>query len=116
MKIIIDYRFTTLNEYIDTERANKFAAAKIKERDTHAAQLAANGKESFMVYPVKIVCHWFLKSTRTDPDNIAFGIKFILDGFVKAGLLKGDGWKFIKSITHEFSVDTQDYVIVYLEA
>lgn len=112
MKVTIDYRFTTLNEYIDAERTNKFAAVQIKKRETQVAQLAAGGLELRTPYPVEILCRWFTKSTRTDPDNIAFGIKFILDGFVKSGLLKDDSWKFIKSITHEFNESTQDYVIV----
>lgn len=112
MQVTIDYRFTTLNEYISAERANKFAASQIKKRETYAAELAASGKQLRTVYPVDVVFQWFVKSTRTDPDNIAFGAKFILDGFVKAGLLENDSWKFIKSISHEFNVSDDDYVIV----
>ncbi len=42
--------------------------------------------------------------TRTDPDNIAFAQKFVFDGLQESGVLRGDGWKDIRSIRHEFGV------------
>lgn len=116
MQINIDYRFTSLNDYISAERANRYAAAKIKETETEIARLSALNKSNrTLVYPVDINCTWFRKDARTDPDNISFGIKFILDGFVKAGLLKGDNWKFIKHIGHGFEISNYDYVIVDID-
>lgn len=112
MQVTIDYRFTSLNEYISAERANRFMAAEIKKRETEIARLSAIGYRPVTVYPVEIICQWFRQDQRTDPDNIEFAVKFILDGFVKAGLLKNDSWKFIKSISHEFDLASHDYVIV----
>ena len=51
---------------------------------------------------------WYRKDRRSDPDNIAGGIKFILDGLVKAGKLENDGWKQINSIVHKFEVDKEN--------
>lgn len=116
MQITIDHRFTTLNEYILAERGNRFAAAKIKEQETEVARLAALGHIFTPVsYPVIVNCQWFRRDKRTDPDNIQFGIKFILDGFVKAGVLAGDNWKFIKEINNHFSESNFDFVIVNIE-
>jgi len=113
MQITIDYKFTSLNDYIAAERTNRYIAADIKKRETEIARLSAIGKDTrTLFYPVEISCLWFRKDQRTDPDNIAFGIKFILDGFVKANLLKGDNWKFIKGIGHSFYLAEYDYVIV----
>ena len=56
-------------------------------------------------YPVEIHCCWRTADRRKDPDNIAAGIKFILDGLVKAGILRGDGFSEVSKITHEFTVD-----------
>ena len=44
-------------------------------------------------YPVRIEISWFLANQRRDPDNVSAGKKFILDALVKAGILRGDGWK-----------------------
>lgn len=115
MQITIDYKFTTLNEYIDAERSNKFAASVIKRRETEVAKLSSSGKRQLKAYPVDVTFQWFMSSTRTDPDNIAFAEKFILDGFVASGLLKDDSWKFIASLKHEFNKSEKDYVIVDIE-
>jgi len=46
---------------------------------------------------------WIEKDKRRDPDNIAAGgRKLILDGLVKAGVLKGDGWRFVGIWTDSF--------------
>lgn len=113
MQITIPYRFTSLNDYINAERSNKYAAAKIKEQETEAARLAALGHYFLPArYPVTVDCQWFRADRRTDPDNVQFAIKFILDGFVKAGVLLGDNWKYIKEINHHFSEAKSDSVIV----
>ena len=108
----MDYLFTTLNPYIDAERASLYMAAEIKKRETWMAKLLANGARQIKAYPVDIVFQWFCTSTRTDPDNIAFAQKFILDGLVKAEVLKDDSWKYIASLKHEFNKSDTDYVIV----
>lgn len=41
-------------------------------------------------------------------DNIAFAKKFILDALVKKGVLKDDGWKWVKGFTDEFFVDKKN--------
>lgn len=115
MQVTIEHRFTSLNEYILAERTSRFRAADIKKRETEIARLSVIGSRPIALYPVEIICQWFRTDQRTDPDNIEFAVKFILDGFVKAGLLKSDGWKFIKSISHEFTLASHDYVIVDIQ-
>ena len=46
---------------------------------------------------------------RTDPDNIAFQKKFILDGFVAAGLLSNDGWGEIAGWTEKFHIVKKEF-------
>lgn len=54
---------------------------------------------------VVITWEWLEKDKRRDPDNIAAGgRKLILDGLVAAGVLKGDGWKYVQSWTDRFNV------------
>jgi len=114
MIVTIDFRFTTLNEYILAERTHYRKAAAIKKSETEVARLAVLNKHAVSMYPLDVVCRWFRVNERTDPDNIAFGIKFILDGFVDAGVIAGDAWKHIRSIRHEFHTASYDYVVVEL--
>ena len=37
--IYFDYKFTTLNEYINAERSNRYKAAGIKQRETNYTYL-----------------------------------------------------------------------------
>lgn len=97
--------FTQLNDYIRVERANKFGAASIKENETARAEQACDGLPKLARYPVDVIFTWYREDRRTDPDNIGFAAKFVLDGMVKAGVLRDDGMTEIASITHRFKVD-----------
>lgn len=97
--------FTQLNDYIRVERANKFGAASIKENETARAERACDGLPKLARYPVDVTFTWYREDRRTDPDNIGFAAKFVLDGMVKAGVLRDDGMTEIASITHRFKVD-----------
>ena len=102
MKILLP-GFPTLNEYIQAERGNKHAAAAIKKESTDFTAWACKAARMQAIEkPVVVRCTWREPDKRKDPDNVAFSIKFILDGFVKAGVLKNDGPRQIKSIHHLF--------------
>lgn len=58
--------------------------------------------------PIDLQITWHRKNRKSDPDNIAGGIKFLLDGMVKAKLIENDGWKQINSIVHKFAVDKEN--------
>ncbi len=61
------------------------------------------------VGPVDIEVRWVEPNARRDYDNIASGIKFILDALVKAETIKGDSRKWIPDpVKHEFTVDTEN--------
>lgn len=80
------------------------AYSNMKKDYTALAMMQAMDKGTFEG-AVDITLTWYRKDRRSDPDNVAGGIKFLLDGFVKAGLLKNDGFKQVNSITHYFGVD-----------
>lgn len=107
VKIVIPGELTDLNEYIRQERGNKFVAAKTKKNETFAVSLFARNQCKPITGRVSIHCTWFCKDERKDPDNIAFAKKFILDGLVTAGILEGDGWKYIKGLADDFEVDKE---------
>jgi len=46
---------------------------------------------------------WYVKNRLRDPDNIAFAVKYILDGMVAAGIVKDDGFWYLRGgIEHQF--------------
>lgn len=116
MIVTIDHRFTSLNDYIRAERGNRHVAAKVKKEETEAARLHVLDRQPIRAYPVIVSFTWHRKNKRTDPDNIAFAVKFVLDGFVRAGLLRGDTWDDISEIHHTFRKSSSDCVTVEIES
>jgi len=113
----ITQELCTLNEYTDAERKNRYAAAKIKKDNTKICTVAAMAVKPFTysekLYDVEI--EWYVTNNRKDPDNIYFGVKFILDGLVKAGVLKNDGRQNIRHISHKIFTADKYCVLVELK-
>ena len=104
--IVIPFRLPGMNEIIDANRESRYAGATQKATYTLLARNAGQNAEP-VIGRVDVVCTWYCKDRRRDPDNVSAGIKFVLDGLIQAGVLQNDGWKQIRSIRHEFSVDKQ---------
>ena len=111
--LILDYLPCDLNTYIRNERTNRFMAATIKKRETNTVymQCIANGLKR-VKKPVTLRFHWYTKNNKKDPDNIAFGKKFILDGMVLARVLENDGRAQIIGFSDHFYTDNCEQVIV----
>jgi hypothetical protein len=116
LTITFESKIPTLNEYIDVERTNKYGAASMKKSATtncmdeslnHRGLIDPNG-----LYDV--VAHWETKDNRLDPDNVYFGIKFVLDGMVKAGIINNDGRKNIRNINNEIETTGENKLILTL--
>ena len=103
--IALPGEFTTLNEYILSERSNRFEAAKTKKRETDRVTYETLSLEPLTGKRYDIVFCWYRRNKRTDPDNIAFAAKFILDGLTTSRFIPADRWSFVSSITHLFFVD-----------
>ena len=112
--MIIDKPLLSLNEYIKIERGNKYAAANIKKSETRYCEICSkNRMKAVSDYPVDILVKWYTKG-RKDSDNVDFGIKFILDGMVKAGVLENDSPKFVRNIYHQHFKDKNEHCEVIL--
>lgn len=117
--IKIECDFVYLNEYINTERRNKYAAAKIKDKLTSAVAWQCKAKQCHKpTGKVDMIFKWHVKG-RHDSDNIAFAKKFVLDGMVQAGLLENDNPKCVRHLADYIYRDLKkpqvDYVEVYWE-
>ncbi|MBQ3334935.1 MAG: hypothetical protein IJG85_05020 [Eubacteriaceae bacterium] len=113
MKLMLKIPDATLNRYIGAERKNKFYGATLKKRETDSAaeqiKIAMLAGTRF-TWPARLKFIWHLKNSRTDPDNIAFTKKFILDGMQDCGFLENDNVKNITGFTDDFIVDGKNIV------
>lgn len=108
-RVIIDQRLPGMNEYSDAQRGGAGAGATMK-RDTESeigwlirAQL--HGLQ--ITQPVNLIYVWCEPNTRRDKDNIRTAEKFVQDALVSLGVLKGDGWKYIRGSHHDYTVDAK---------
>ena len=99
--------FPSLNQYSDAERTNRHKAATMKRNNTEQVQWVARGAEPVPdnAYPVTVELDYYLPNKRTDPDNIVFAKKFILDGLQAAGVIRNDGWNEIAGFRERWHVD-----------
>lgn len=114
-RYIFDYKYPTLNEYINKCRTHWASGAKMKEESDYATVLLLRLQKAKPIdeYPIDIVVKWHCKDKRKDVDNIHSSIKFILDGMQKAGIIRGDGRKDIGQIYQQIIDDGKEYTEVY---
>lgn len=102
--LVIHGRLPGLNEYINANRANRFAGAKMK-KDTQAmiwASIAEKAKP--MQGKVCLDFRWYEPNTRRDLDNCSYAKKFILDTLVEHHIIETDGWRGVEGFTDKFYV------------
>ena len=69
MKIIIDYKFESLNDYIGKCRTNIYVANKLKQKETQLSMLAFAQIPKIEKYPIKLIFTWHMKSKIADLDG-----------------------------------------------
>lgn len=83
----------TLNEYVNKERTNRFAAAKIKKQTQEYIRLFIPADAPKFSGAVRVGFKWVRPDMRCDKDNVAFAKKFVLDALQEAGVIERDSWK-----------------------
>lgn len=91
---------------------NRFAGNDIKKKETARCAWATMGLVDKIKKPITIEIHWHEKNERRDIDNVAYAIKFILDGLVTSGKLEDDSRKWVRGITHHFPIDRNNPRVV----
>lgn len=105
--LTIPGRLPNLNDYIDAERRNRQAAAKLKRETQNYIgwYIRKDLRGVHFKGPVAMQYTWVEKDERRDKDNIAFAKKFIQDALVQMGVLRDDGWDEIAGFSDDFKVD-----------
>jgi Holliday junction resolvase RusA-like endonuclease len=112
-RFVIKGRLPGLNEMTREARGNKYESARTKRTCTMlCAAEAMRQKIPAMTRPIILDVMWVEPNQRRDLDNIAAGIKYILDGLQAANIIANDGWKDVHGIVHRFAVDADNPRIV----
>ena len=103
-------QFPGLNEVIARAKLHwgVYAALKKEYSSWVLLQAPRAGRNPAREYSVGVVIDWYCRDRRRDPDNIASGKKFILDGLVAARVLRNDGWANIRYFEDRFHVDSDN--------
>jgi Holliday junction resolvase RusA-like endonuclease len=106
ISLTVQGEFPGLNEIIKESKCHFSKYAKNKRYYTDIVMLTCLGaRHKAIKQKVNIELTWYTKNAKKDPDNVAAGIKYILDGLTLSGTLENDSRKYIGSITHHFCVD-----------
>lgn len=108
MKVILDYKYESLNEYVNKCRTNFYVANKVKQKETTISAIIFSKIPKIEKFPIELIFKWHMKSKIADLDG-RFP-KNIIDGLVKSKRIPDDNVKYIQRITHEYVGDTKDYV------
>lgn len=106
LKIVIPGELPDLNTIIKASKSHYGAYSKLKKDNTNKVTWLAKKLPKMKCIDLEIT--WYCENKKKDKDNIAAGIKFILDGLVEAGTIENDGWKQINDFTHRFEIDREN--------
>lgn len=106
-KLVIEGSLPSLNEYVNVERTNRYAAASLKKKTQEGIIWAIRGQLPYRYFegPIYVTFRWYCKDKRKDKDNIAFAKKFIFDALQEAERLKNDDWSNVVGFADEFYID-----------
>lgn len=82
------------------------AYANLKEEYTE--KVAWKAKSLPKLNRIFLNIFYYCQNRRRDPDNIAAGKKFIIDGLVEAGVIENDGWDDVVGWTEDFIKDKEN--------
>lgn len=102
-------RFPSLNEYTEANRINPHTGAAMKRHCTARVRVACSGLGTPPGEPPwTVLVRWYERNAKRDDDNVAFGVKFILDGLVAAHVIPNDSRAYISGILHDVLVDREN--------
>lgn len=113
----IDRKLPSLNEYIYTNRVNRYAGAKMKKDQQSYIRGAIYEQLGRLRIEKPVIIHftWVEMNKRRDLDNIRFGAKFILDALVECHVLENDSSRYVKGFTDTYEYEEKPRIIVELE-
>ena len=97
---------------IRLSRGNRYGANNQKKQEMYYVKLATLGTPKVKDYPIKATFIWHVKDKNRDLDNLV--AKNILDGLVKAKIIKNDNLNCINEINYKAIIDKEQKVEIIL--
>lgn len=111
--MMINYKFSSINQYINECRTNYHIANKTKQKETMLSAMMFTKIPKITKYPIELIFKWHMKSKTADLDGRI--PKNIIDGLVRSKRIPDDNVKYIQRITHEYVGDIKDYVEIEIK-
>lgn len=102
--LIIEGKLPSLNETIQASKRHWSKYAAMKKEWTEIVAWEAKKMMKIRTKRNLFTLCWHMKNKRTDPDNISFAKKFILDGLVVAQIIPKDNWKYVGGFIDIFEI------------
>lgn len=118
---VINEKLPSLNEVINKNRTNKYAAAKQKKDIEETISLyilkalSSGALKPMSETPCELYITWTESTRRRDVDNIQSSQKFILDALQKSGVIMRDSRRYVTQIHHYIRDGTRNSVKVELK-
>ena len=109
-KLVFPGRLPGMNEYSRAQRSGAKAGGEMKSQAEEDLGWIIKGQLHGLqiTRPVNLIYIWVEKDTRRDKDNIRSAEKFVQDALVKMGVLKDDGWKYIRGSHSDYTTDAKN--------
>lgn len=115
-KFEVPEKFITINEFVakSRNRNGRYDPSTVYKGRVEAkvAFYIKRWKVKPINKPFKMRCIWYEETAKRDPDNVAFAKKFLLDGMMKAKILKNDNSRLVKGFIDEFVYGEGQKVVV----
>lgn len=111
-RITLEYTFENLNEMIRLSRGNRYGANNQKKQEMQYVRFATMRIPKVTEYPIKMTFIWHVPNKNRDIDNMVG--KNIIDGLVKARILKNDNLTCVSEITYKAVIDDEQKVEIIL--
>lgn len=107
-ELVIPGQLPALNEIIQASKTHWSQYSKLKKKYSDLIEDITVIHRTPFFRELELDITYYCRDRRKDPDNIAAGKKFILDGLVAAGVIKDDGWKCVKGFNERWQVDKEN--------
>jgi Holliday junction resolvase RusA-like endonuclease len=110
----VEGKVPSFNQLIYFTKRSWAQYSNLKRTWTEKVSLSCIQQEIPSFNTVHLDITWIEKTKRRDPDNIAYAVKFILDGMTKAKVIPSDKWDIVRGISHSFTIGKKHSFVVTL--